>query len=102
MVKHKRTQPEDDSESLVVQVADKETGKLIDGKVVKVVKADEPFSYIKLEDGTEISIRSNVTQIIRLVDRWHKNGNPMYQIEARASVTTNSPASLKRGANDED
>ena len=102
MVKHKRTQPEDHSEPLVVQVTDKKTGELMDGKVVKVVKADEPFSYIKLEDGTEFTMRSNVTQVIRLLDRWDEDGNPVYKIDVRGSMTKNSPASLKRGPNDGD
>ena len=95
MTKRRKTQPDGIRESLVVQVTDQKTGKLIAGKIIKVFKADEPFSYIELEDGTEISMRSNVTQVIRLVDRWDKNGNPVYTIEARGSVTTNSPASLK-------
>ena len=102
MDKRKRTQTHGISEPLVVQVTDQKTGKLVDGKVIKVVKADEPFSYIELEDGTEIAMRTNVTQVIRLLDRWDKNGNPMYTIDARGSVTTNSPASLKGVPNDGD
>ena len=52
VAKRKRTQTDDISESPVVQVTEEKTGKLVDGKVIKVVKADEPFSHIKLEDGT--------------------------------------------------
>ena len=101
MANRKRTQTDGISESLVVQVTDQKTGKLLDGKVIKVVKADEPFSYIKLEDGTEITMRTNVTQVIRLLDRWDENGYPMYTIEARGSLTTNSPTSLKRVPDDD-
>lgn len=95
MAKRKRTQTHGISEPLVVQVTDQKTGKLVDGKVIKVVKADEPFSYIELEDGTEITMRTNVTQVIRLLDRWDKNGNPVYTIEAHGISRTNSPDSLK-------
>ena len=47
--------------SNTVKVKDPATGKLVDGHIVKVVKAVEPFSYITLEDGTEISMRTTVT-----------------------------------------
>ena len=64
MAKRKKIQADGISESPVVQVTDPKTGKLLDGKAIKVVEADEPFSHIKLEDGTEISMRTNVIQVM--------------------------------------
>ena len=82
--------------SLSVKVKNSKTGEEVDGLVVKVTKADEPFSHITLEDGTEITMRTNVTQIIRLIDRWDEKGNPLYNIEANGSMVITSPDNLKR------
>ena len=87
--------------SLNVKVKNSKTGEEVEGLVVKVTKADEPFSHITLEDGTEISMRTNVTQVIRLVDRWDEKGNPVYSIEANGSTVINTPDNLKRKPEDE-
>ena len=83
-----------------VKVKDSNTGEEVDGFVVKVTKADEPFSYITLEDGTTITIRNNILQVIRLIDRWDDNGNPMYNITGNNSISITSPNGLKRKTED--
>ena len=82
--------------SLNVKVKDANTGEMIDGVVVKVVQADEPFSYITLEDGTTITMRSNVNQVIRLIDKWDDSGNPIYSISAGGSISITAPDKLKK------
>ena len=86
--------------SLNVKVKNSKTGEEVEGLVVKVTKADEPFSHITLEDGTEITMRTNVAQIIRLIDRWDEKGNPVYSVEANGSITINAPDELKRKPED--
>ena len=79
-----------------MKVKDPKTGKMIKGQVVKVVKAVEPFSYITLEDGTEVTVRTNVTQVVRLLDQWNEGGAPVYQITANSTITFNSPDEIRR------
>ena len=79
-----------------VKVKDAKTGAMVDGSLVKVVKADEPFSYFTLEDETEITMRTTVSQIIRHIDQWDDGGNPIYTIIASGTMTVTSPNNLMR------
>ena len=88
--------PEQPSSPLVFKVKNQKTGEFQDGYVVKVIEAREPFSYLKLEDGTEITMRTNVVQIIRLADTWDDSGNPSYNFEISSTITVNSPLELKK------
>ncbi len=82
--------------SNTVKVKDPTTGKLVDGQIVKVVKAVEPFSYITLEDGTEFSMRTTVTRVVRHINQWDQDGNPMYTIDGNGTITTDAPEELKK------
>ena len=70
--------------------------KQVAGVRVKVVEATEPFSYIKLEDGTEITIRNTVIEILRLEDRWDPQGNPIYNVTSQGTLTVDVPADLRK------
>ena len=72
------------------------TGKNVDGDLVKVVKAVEPFTYITLEDGTEITVRTTVTEVVRQIGQWNNNGDPIYNIAFNTSITTDVPKSLRK------
>ena len=82
--------------ALTVKVQDAQTGKLVDGRAVRIEKAEEPFTHITLEDGTEITMRMTVIQVIRHVDQWDDDGNPRYTINASSTTTITSPEELKR------
>ena len=82
--------------ALTVKVKDSKTGATVDGSPVKIVKADEPFSYFTLEDGTEIVMRTTVGQIIRHIDQWDDGGRPIYTITATGITTITSPNNLMR------
>ena len=72
------------------------TGEDVDAVAVKVKDASEQFSYLTLEDGTEITMRMNVNQVVRLLDAWDEQGNPMYSIDCGATLNITSPENLKR------
>ena len=82
--------------ALIVKMKDAKTGAIVDGRPVKIVKADEPFSYFTLEDGTEITMRTTVSQIIRHIDQWDDRGSPVYTITAHGTTTFTSPNNLMR------
>ena len=64
---------------------------------VKVTQAVEPFGYITLEDGTEITLRTIVLEVSRFKDRWDQNGNPVYNITSQSSISITAPDNLKKG-----
>ena len=72
-----------------IKVKDPKTGELVDGEVVKVVKADEPFMYITLEDGYEITMRASVVEVVRLIGQKDNKGNPKYSIALNNSIKIN-------------
>ncbi len=83
--------------SNTVRIKAPKTGKTVDGQVIKVVKADEPFSCITLEDGTEISMRTTVIQVVRHKNQWDEYGNPIYTIDANGTITVNAAEESNRG-----
>ncbi len=93
--------PEKPSSPLIVKVKNAKTGEIQDGHIVKVAEAREPFPYLKLEDGTEVTMRTNVVQIFRLIDTWDDNGNPSYNFEISSTITVNSPPELKKSASED-
>ena len=84
-----------------VRVKDKKTEEMVDGEIIEIVEAKEPLSYVTLKDGTIITSKMSVTQVIRLVDRWDDEGKPAYSIALSGSTTINSPGHLEKDAGDE-
>ena len=84
-----------------VKVQDTKSGKMVDGQVIRVVRADEPFSHLELEDGTTITMRTNVVQIVRHLNSWDDKGNPVYSIEANGSITITCPDNLRKAPEDD-
>ena len=82
--------------ALIVRVKDTQTGEMVDGEMVRIRTAEEPFSHITLEDGTEITMRTTIIQVIRHINQWDDNGNPRYTISATGSTAITSPDKLKR------
>ena len=66
------------------------------GTVVKVVKAEEPHSYVHLEDGTVLTSKNSILEVIRIDDRWDDHGQPIYNITQSASLIVTAPEELMR------
>ena len=64
--------------------------------IVRVKEALEPFTYITLEDGTTLTMRTTVLEVARFLDRWDKNNNPVYNVTSQGSLTIAAPDSLKK------
>ena len=93
--------PEHPAQSLIVKVKNTKTGKLQDGHIVKVIEAREPFSYLVLEDGTEVTMRTTVVQVVRLIGEFDDKGNPTYNFDMSGTITVNSPPELKKSATED-
>ena len=86
---------------LKVRVKDPKTEEMVDGEIIEIVEAKEPLSYVTLKDGTIITSKMSVNQVIRLVDRWDDEGKPVYSIAVSASTTINSLGHRGKDAGDE-
>ena len=83
--------------STIIQVRDPHNkGKTTSAELVKIRDLEEPFTYATLEDGTTITFRTTILHAARIVDRYDKNGNPIYDINLNASMQMVVPDHLKR------
>ena len=55
-------------------------------------------SYI-LHDGTELKLKSVVSEIMRVEGAYGPNGDPLYMVQASNIVVTAAPDSLKKPSN---
>ncbi len=67
------------------KVLDPITGKERDGTVIEVTAAQEPSSKLTLENGTIITIKHTITEIV-LLDQKGPDGKPIYNFTANATV----------------
>ena len=73
-------------------------GEMVSGTVVKIVKAEEPFCYAELEDGTTITARMSFLEAIRIDGRWDKNGAPIYSVTQNGSLVISAPENLMKNS----
>jgi hypothetical protein len=56
------------------------------GTLVKVARADEPWSEYSLEDGTRLRMKQTVVNVVKLDDR-DDNGEPIYSIQSQQTLS---------------
>lgn len=69
-------------------------GKETQGEVLRF-KAEEGWNLYDVEDGTQIKLKTVVSDIIRLETR-KANGEPIYYIKSTNVVTSDVPEQLRR------
>ena len=74
------------SEEITRKVKDPQ-GRIVDGVVVDVSDAIEPFGELTLADGTIIKTRSTVVEVVRIDSQRDVNGNPLYIINSAQIVS---------------
>lgn len=60
--------------------------------------ADEPWTVLKLEDGSTVRVRTIVKDVSRMVDEFDSAGNPMYYLESQQVYFVAAPEALKRAS----
>ena len=68
------------------QVVDQNTGKTVDGTLIEVIDAKEPFTILELADGTIVRVRLAVSEVVRL-DEPDSNGKFIYNFTSQMIVT---------------
>ena len=62
----------------------------------EIVEEKTPWNTFKLEDGTVLKIRLNLTSVQRAVDKWDPaTGIPWYQVTHNVTIRTQAPAKLR-------
>ena len=72
-------------------------GKETSGTVMRIREVEEPFAHARLEDGTVITSRMTFTEIVKLLGRVDKQGNPKYQITMAGSLAVYHPGPPTNG-----
>lgn len=73
------------------------SGNDAEGREVNLIESTERFSELRLEDGSTLKIKPNVLQIVRLVEKWDSDDNPIYVVKSQSLVVVaDAPADLKR------
>jgi hypothetical protein len=75
------------------------TGQMAEGFEVQVNETTERWSDIKLEDGTELRVKTTVLSAVRFPGQWDNEGHPMYMLKTAPVVAlVSSPEKLRRKA----
>lgn len=72
-------------------------GEEVEAEVIGVDSMNEHQNSYLLSDGTSLSMRSVVVQVARVVDRYDKEGNPVYIIKSQNVLAVSAPENLRRG-----
>ena len=70
--------------------------KKVEGEAIRIVSVQDLPSYLTLEDGTEMTYRTTVLEVVRVKDRWDDQDDPIYSTTANVAVSLSVPESLKR------
>lgn len=74
-------------------------GPLVDGFEISVDVASEKWSDYKLSDGSEIRLKQVILEIVRPIDMYDADGNPIYVVRAQPVVSViEVPDHLKKRA----
>jgi hypothetical protein len=72
-------------------------GTMSEGPEIPVVRAQEPWTELELEDGTILRMKNVVVSVIRLDGKFDQEDNPVYVIKsAQATSVVHVPEKLKK------
>lgn len=63
---------------------------------MEVVESKEPWSEIKLADGSLIKMKQVVVEIWRVDGEYDNEGNPVYVVKSNNLLNVQAPEGLKR------
>ena len=71
-------------------------GQSHDAVPVEANQSNEYWNQYLLEDGTVLKVKTVVTNIMRLIDEYAPDGDPVYVIKSGNVVTVTCPEGLKK------
>ena len=73
------------------------SGKTVEADVVEILDITDPPVRISLEDGSELRMKLDVVEIVRLRQSWDNEGHPQYVVKSGTHMAVlDSPDHLKK------
>lgn len=73
-------------------------GESVEVEDVAIKSSSETPNTYQLEDGSVLTMRTVVLEVARLVDKYDKDGNPVYSAKSTNIISARSPESLRKKA----
>ena len=75
------------------------TGKIIEAEIVDVIECFDPPTRMVLSDGSELRIKLDVIEVVRVDGEWDSEGHPIYVVRSgKVLAVLESPDHLKKPA----
>ena len=71
-------------------------GRKVEGEVLEFDAKSEVWNQYALEDGTSMKMKLVLLEVIRVLNEFSPNGDPVYQFSAQQIVGITSPDNLKK------
>ena len=69
-------------------------GKPVEADEIDIVSESTPWHVFKLEDGTEVRVKTLLSKIVRVRNKFHDDGRPIYFLNVGPAMLVESPQSL--------
>jgi len=70
-------------------------GEVVEADEIEIVSEEEYWNKYELADGTVVKVKPVVVRIVRLRDTYSQDGSPVYLVESKNVIGSNSPDELK-------
>lgn len=70
-------------------------GEVVDADEIEIVSEEEYWNRYELADGTVVKVKPVVVKIVRLRDTYSQDGSPVYLVESKNVIGSDSPDELK-------
>lgn len=71
-------------------------GKKVPGEVLEFEAKTENWNQYTLEDGTSVKMKVVLLEVVRVVNEYGPNGEPVYIFTAQQITGTSAPDGLKK------
>jgi hypothetical protein len=91
-----RPSSERETDTLAQQKIVDYQGKKVPGEIVDFEAPPENFVTYTLSDGTTIKLKTSLLEVVRVINEYGPNGDPVYLFSAQQILNVNSPEELKQ------
>jgi hypothetical protein len=71
-------------------------GEEVEATLIEINQAGEQWNQYLLDDGTIIKMKLVATKVLRVDDKYDKEGNPVYFVQSTNVISVAAPDNLRR------